>query len=316
MTRLLVVRMDAIGDTLLSLPALHALHQAMPEARLTVLASRSARGVLEGDPAIAQVIVPVQGFRPPAADVALAFTEKIQAYRWLAESGAKRRIGFWPGRAKPLKCLQLLPLLTDRVASLDDPRVNEGRHEVERYMDLVRTLGVAGPPGPIRVAVPPDAAEAALEWQSRQGLGEFVVVHLSEKWQRGGWPSGFVQQLVDAIPDAVLAWGPAEAAWADTLRARYRFYDPDLKRYAALLARARAVVTMDTSAAHLAAGVGTPLVDVFPSQHFAHNTTRWRPWQVPHVLLEKRDPQTLLEDILRGLDTLRQEPKVHGEVRR
>jgi ADP-heptose:LPS heptosyltransferase len=49
-----------------------------------------------------------------------------------------------------------------------------------------------------------------------------------------------------------------------------------------VLAGADAVVVGNTGPAHLAAAVGTPVVSLFAPVIPA---VRWRPWQVPHVLL-------------------------------
>ena len=48
------------------------------------------------------------------------------------------------------------------------------------------------------------------------------------------------------------------------------------------LDRADCVVVGNTGPAHLAAAVGTPVVSLFAPVVPAE---RWRPWQVPHVLL-------------------------------
>ena len=49
-----------------------------------------------------------------------------------------------------------------------------------------------------------------------------------------------------------------------------------------MLDRASCVVVGNTGPAHLAAAVGTPVVSLFSPVVPAE---RWRPWQVPHVLL-------------------------------
>jgi ADP-heptose:LPS heptosyltransferase len=56
----------------------------------------------------------------------------------------------------------------------------------------------------------------------------------------------------------------------------------DLAGLAAVLAGAGCVVVGNTGPAHLAAAVRTPVVSLFSPVVPAE---RWRPWQVPHVLL-------------------------------
>jgi ADP-heptose:LPS heptosyltransferase len=58
--------------------------------------------------------------------------------------------------------------------------------------------------------------------------------------------------------------------------------DTTFEEYAAVLAGAAAVVCGNTAAAHVAAAVGTPVVEAFAPVVPAH---RWRPWRTPHRLL-------------------------------
>jgi ADP-heptose:LPS heptosyltransferase len=307
--------MDAIGDTLLSLPALHILRRFRPDSRIVVAASVAGAAVLQDDPAGFEVAVveDPRKFVPPPADVALSFTEKPWGYRWMVQSGARIRIGFWPGRSQPFKSLQIAGAVTHRIAQQQDPTVDQGIHEVERYMRLIEPLGCSLDAPPMAMYVPAAAHAAVAAWLADGGIGDFVVLHLSQKWLAGGWRLEFLRKLAARIPHCLVAFGPAEQSWAAQVAAPRRWFDPDLKRYAALLSRARALVTMDTSAAHLAAAVGTPLVDVFPPRNFVHNTTRWRPWKVPHILLKKHEPCTgdvvsvedaLVDEILKALEQL------------
>jgi ADP-heptose:LPS heptosyltransferase len=54
------------------------------------------------------------------------------------------------------------------------------------------------------------------------------------------------------------------------------------EEYAAVISGAAAVVCGNTAAAHVAAAVGTPVIEAFAPVVPAH---RWRPWHVPHRLL-------------------------------
>lgn len=55
--KILVVRLDSIGDVLLSEPAIAALRRCFPEARLDVVVGAAGRAILEGHPAIDDLIL-------------------------------------------------------------------------------------------------------------------------------------------------------------------------------------------------------------------------------------------------------------------
>src|SRR5215469_602033 len=54
--RILVVRVDLLGDVVLSLPAVRALARAFPEAEIDLLVLKSTAGILEGQPGIHRVL--------------------------------------------------------------------------------------------------------------------------------------------------------------------------------------------------------------------------------------------------------------------
>jgi len=55
--RILVVRLDTIGDVLLTEPAIGALRERFPRARLDVVAGRGGQAVLAGHPAIDRFVL-------------------------------------------------------------------------------------------------------------------------------------------------------------------------------------------------------------------------------------------------------------------
>ena len=61
----------------------------------------------------------------------------------------------------------------------------------------------------------------------------------------------------------------------------------DLAELAAVLEGAAAVVVGNTGPAHLAAAVGTPVVSLYAPTVPAE---RWRPWRVPHAILNEPVP--------------------------
>ena len=121
------------------------------------------------------------------------------------------------------------------------------------------------------------------------GDDPYVVVHpgasVPARAPRPEWASALVRELVDAGVRVVVTGGPGETALTAAV-AEPGAVDlggrTDLPALAAVLARAEAVVVGNTGPAHLAAAVGTPVVSLFAPVVPAE---RWRPWQVPHVLL-------------------------------
>ena len=129
----------------------------------------------------------------------------------------------------------------------------------------------------------------------------FVQVHPGSRWLFKSWPSGRMASLVEklvrdglpvvvtgapdererAIVDVMLAALP-EQCKADVLDLTGKL---SLLELAALTARARMFVGVDSAPMHIAAAVGTPAVALFgPSDE-----AEWRPWGVAHRVVTSTD---------------------------
>lgn len=287
-TRFLVVRLDGLGDTVLTTPMLAALHAHHTDAHVTVVASPAGHACLVDHPGVNELIIFSPGqtslsdklalgrrLRASRVDVAISATEKAWGYLWLRMSGAHRRIGFWAGAEKPLKSFLFRPTLTHRVADCST------LPEPERHMKLLEPLGVRAPAGPIWLSGP-------------RGPGNGpVALHLSGKWFSDGWNTAWLHSLVERLADAgplLLTAGALEGEWARAFCAGLdrrdgritTLLDTSYGEWTQALSGCRHLVSMDTGAVHVAAGLSLPVVDVFPRAEAERCVPRWKPWMVPH----------------------------------
>ncbi len=281
-----MVRLDALGDSLLSTPALAAFQEAVPQAQMRIFASGVAAPIFE--PFGEVVVVDSQqssaqlgqAIRSGQPEAVVVLTEKRRAFTAAFLSRTPIRIGFDPGLTQPLKAAWLTVALTHRLTYPNDLAQDPGLHEVERYHRLMAQLKkTLPPPGPLLMPAqtqPPSHAYA---------------LQMTPKWSLDGWPDSLQLELLKALPEPRLAlYGPAEKEWAEALLTDFeveRGYYPHLLDYAGALAGCRYLVTIDTGAAHVAAAVKTPVVDVFRHQHHHHCVRRWRPWSIPHRVVLK-----------------------------
>jgi ADP-heptose:LPS heptosyltransferase len=162
-----------------------------------------------------------------------------------------------------------------------------GLHEAQRQLGLAEAAGFALPAGDdggglrVRDDLP---ATAALT-----GEQPYVVVHpgasVPARAPSPDWCTRLVVALLAARRRVVVTGGPRETSLTAAVSAPGAVDlggVTDLPELADVLRRADAVVVGNTGPAHLAAAVGTPVVSLFAPVVPAE---RWRPWQVPHVLL-------------------------------
>ncbi|HLZ23170.1 MAG TPA: lipopolysaccharide heptosyltransferase II [Ktedonobacterales bacterium] len=288
--RILVVRVDLLGDVVLSLPAVRALKRAYPEAQIDMLVLHSTAPILHAEPEVANVLTFDPGvWRRPGGllrrktwrDTLAMVREMREAHYDLAISisgdigsiltrlsGAHRRFGYANEAYRGF--------LTD---PLPGGRYAAHQHEVQYVLALARAAGglvVAGDEQ-LKLHVQPDATlvvgDRLRAWRAQTGLrGPLVAIHAGARnGQAKRWPPAHIATLADRLVtelDAVvvLTGAPSEAPLARTiLRRTWRPVlnmtgKTSIPELVALLAASDVVVTGDSGPMHIACAVGTPVV--------------------------------------------------------
>jgi heptosyltransferase I len=296
--RILIVRLSAVGDVIQTMPVACALRERFPEAFLAWAVQERAGSLLRGHKAIDELILLPRGWlksprgvwrlrrklRELKFDVAIDVQSltKSAVLAWL--SGAKRRIGFGnPGGRELSKWLN-----RERV----DPKAT---HVVDRYLELLRPLGIESPAVRFQVPEQEEDRRAAEETIGRMGLqGGFAIVNPGAGWPSKLWPAeryaAVARHLGDVwhLPTLVTWAGEAERILAEQVAEAAggagRVAPPTtLPQLAALARRARLFIGSDTGPLHLAAAVGTRCVGLYGPWPAA----RHGPYGPQHIALQK-----------------------------
>ena len=287
---LLCIRLDAIGDVLMTGPALRALRAGAPRRRITLLTSAAGAQAAALMPEVDDTIV----YSAPwmkvdrAADAALdtALAEILRERRF--EAAAIFTVYTQSPLPAALLChMAGIPLrlahcrenpyllLTDWIPETEP---EQGvRHEVRRQLDLVAGVGARATGEGLSVAVP-DAARARIREQlGKLGLAPgpgWVVLHPgataeSRRYPPEGW-SQVCRMLTHDHGLTVLLTGgsdeEADVASAVSTSAGAGIVIPDLPGLAdlaALLEAAPLLLAGNTGPVHMAAAVCIAVVDVY-----------------------------------------------------
>jgi lipopolysaccharide heptosyltransferase II len=187
-------------------------------------------------------------------------------------------------------------LLTDWVPDPEPAR--RVRHEVRRHLDLVGAIGCAAADERLRIRVTPAAAARAERLVAALGVtdGSWVIVHPgSTAPSRRYPPESFAcaaRSLAREDGLAVVFTGTAdEAALIDDIREAMGAPSASLagqlsvEDLAAVLSRAPLLISNNTGPVHVAAAVGTPVVDLYALTNPQHT-----PWGVPSRVLSHDVP--------------------------
>jgi ADP-heptose:LPS heptosyltransferase len=301
---ILVLRLRAFGDTLLTTPTLRGLKKAYPHAKLSI--------VLE--PAMAQIVADL-----PYVDEVIPFDRLGWKKRGkLAELG--ETLKFWRFLRSRHFDLVVDVLGSTRTAPMAffsgaPTRVGFGfrvrrwaynvvwepskerKYIADYTADALRALGHEPDSLALDFHVGEPAQASMGAWLKAQGLDQGLpplLVMAAGGWELKRYPA---ELLADAVRQAlgqsgrkaVLLWGPGEEGMAKDLQARIpdSLLAPptDFQAMGALLRRAGALLTNDNATKHLAVACGCPTVTIFgPTSDIA-----WHPPHDPKHLSVKLD---------------------------
>lgn len=304
---ILVVRLDSLGDVLMTTPALRALKYSLPGVRLTLLTSPAGAAAVPLIPEIDAALVyqapwmkaastrldsrldleQIERLRQGGYDAAVIFTvfsqNSLPAALLLYLAGIPLRLAYC--RENPYQ------LLTDWAEETDTPAAM--RHEVRRQLDLVGRIGAAAPDERLSLQPPADAAGRVAEILAQAGLEcsrPWLVIHPgASAASRRYSPEGYAEVAAGLVRQGfqVVFTGQAgEQALIQSIQAQSGVQSLSLTgrlslgELAALIQMAPLLICNNTGPAHMAAALGTPVVDLYALTNPQHT-----PWQVPQRVL-------------------------------
>jgi ADP-heptose:LPS heptosyltransferase len=308
---ILAIRLDNIGDIIMLGPALRAVKETSPHARLTLLASPAGAGAASLLPWIDDIITwrslwqDVGGRMPfnPARereliallagrnfDAALMFTSFSQTPHI---PGYVCYLAGIPLRAGESKEFGGSTLTTELGGAPDD------LHQVERNLRLVERLGFQVRDRKLAIALSDEARQAVPSLLAAAGLDEkepFLLIHPGASAGARRYPAqrfGAVARMLSRRGWHILATGVEREAELlnELMRQAPHLHclagGTTLPVYAALVERARLVICNDSLPMHLADAVDTPEVVLFSGTDYEE---QWRPRVTQHLLLRRATP--------------------------
>lgn len=290
--RILVIRLDLIGDLVLSMVVVRVLKRTYPEAEIDLISVPASAKVIEGDPDVTQLL----GYDPniwrrPKALLQKKNWRELQALlktlhsrdydlaisvfgKWAcvlaALSGAQRRLGFgregFPG------------LMTDSVAG-KHWMPGEKKHEVDYCLELAQAAGATIEPEDRypRLSVPERATreiEQLLATAGTQPGRPLIACHVSaNNGQSKRWPVPYWATLLDRLireenAHVVLTGASNDLPLIEKITRRMHEQPlnlagkTSLTQLAALLKRADLLISGDSGPMHMAGAVETPLIAI------------------------------------------------------
>ncbi len=290
---ILVIKMSAPGDVILSVPSLRAIRARYPRANIKVLVGIRSREALDGCPYINdRIVCDLEGkdrgilglwrlgkkLRKFCFDIVIDLQNNKKSHLLAALSLAPTRYGY---DNKKLSFL-LNKRLRDDAPHLDP---------IEHQFRVLRMAGIK-PQDKCLELWPTDADEKVVEklladsWMKPTVGLVGINVRASFRWATKNWPVSHIAELCDRLAKelnvrTVLTGAENDIDFANQI-ARLTRSKPlvlagktSLMELAGLIKRLKAYVTPDSAPMHIAVSVGTPCIALFgptnPERHAVPN---------------------------------------------
>jgi predicted lipopolysaccharide heptosyltransferase III len=294
---ILLIQLKRIGDLILTTPAIAALREKFPEAKITLVISNQCKALA---PAIADVnkllVMPrsFAGFGTIAAitggkfDYCVDFTRNDRSALLVLVSRARKRIVSFR--------IKVRSKFRTRFYNEFVPHRMRDMHTIDYHLALLAPFSITSASPALRLELPTSARERANELLNAHNIRRrFIIFHPGsarpEKfWNAQRWAEVINHAGEKHDVDLVLTGGTSSLEQTHIAgivsKVRYRIADlsgkTDLLTLAALIARTRLLTTVDSAPMHLASATRTPQVILFGPTNPFH----WRPRESPALILQ------------------------------
>jgi ADP-heptose:LPS heptosyltransferase len=281
---ILVVRNDRFGEFLLNIPAIRALKEKYPQAKLTLAVDSAVNDLAKAVECVDQVVVWDQirkELRKHSFDICVVLNPTQEAHQSSFLAGIPVRVGYnrkWGF------------LLTHK---LKDTKHLGNRHEVDCNLELVGLLGAETPDKSLTIKVRDDSYRYFFNQK-------IVIVHPFTSDPVKQWPLERFRELAQRIRSEldlkVIMAGLSPEVFEVSENIINMVNQTSLPQLATLLKRGSLVISGDSGPMHLAAAIGIPVIALFRNDLPGKTAKRWGPWGKNHVVIEKSNLNDITVD--------------------
>ncbi|MHC9544299.1 MAG: glycosyltransferase family 9 protein [Vulcanimicrobiota bacterium] len=306
--RILVVRLDHIGDVLMTTPFFEALNVIFPQAEVTALIGSWSRPILEGNPFVDTIITYNAPWFSRSSAGKAGFGDTCALISRMRRE--KYDIVFFP-RSDDLPSITLAWLfaIPSRVGfgyggggfflSKEIEYPSDRLQQVEASLSPLRKIyGEVNHSGP-KIYLSSEDEEKAMKLIEGEKLSvdRLIAIHPGVSVPARQWYSDRFADVAAGLQhegyDLLFLGSEGDSAFIEKIRQAMRKPAPslagkmDIKVLAAAIRQCRMIICLESLAGHLSASVGTPSVVIYGG---TTPYTRFRPWGDNHALVQAPAP--------------------------
>lgn len=284
--KIIVVRIDRIGDLALTTPVFKNIKKSIPDCRLSVLANKTGCALLHNNPDVDDIIIydPKQSLGRKIWEIL-----KLRFYHFdlaidpyadyemktaliAALIGAKKRIGYSSyGR-------QLF-------FNLPAPKVRDDRHFIELSLDLLKSFGIrVNEKDPEIFLTKSEKQWAKRLLETKMNCEKFIIaIHPGAYYPSQRWLPEYYAEVINQLRhfdqiDFILLGGPGDLNELDAVQSWVNgsictHIASDIRQFIAIISLCQVMVCNNSGPLHIAGAVKTPTISFIGPT----NKNRWLP---------------------------------------
>ena len=287
--KVLIIRLDRIGDLVLSTPAIRAVRTGFPQAEIHLLVSEYTKDLVDNSPNINKLLIDGRDGLGGDYDLAFALHPGFKQNYLTFKSGAKMRAGY-SGRGGSF-------FLTHKI---EDDRATRIRHEVESALEIVGLLGCGTENRDLEITITEGGERLADEFLKKNGLSDkdlIIGIHPGSRQHYIRWKkerfAGVADKLTGTYNAKILLFGGgSEDSLVKSVVQLMKkkpvvAFDLPLLQLVSLIKRCRLFISNSTGPMHIAAALKVPVTAIFGNMHPLDSYQEWGPWGEGHMIVSK-----------------------------
>ena len=302
--RILIVRLDRIGDVLLSTPAIKAVRDAYPDSHIAFMVQPYAKDIVEGNPYLNEVICYdkkgkekgpfgnlrfIMKLRRKKFELAIILHPTVRTHIVTLLAGIGVRTGFDK---------KMGFLLTNRI-----PHSKElgDRHEIDYTLDILKNIGITPKDRSLYMPLKSESEKKVKNIFNRYNIRDtdmVISVNPGASCASKRWSAERFARVSDSIIErygarVIILAGMADKFFGDRTASLIRkgcinlSGNTSVADLASVLKRSRLFISNDSGPVHIACAIGTPVVAIFGRADRGLSPKRWGPSGKYDIVLHK-----------------------------
>jgi ADP-heptose:LPS heptosyltransferase len=287
--KILIIRLDRIGDLVLSTPAIKAVRSTFKDAEIHLMVPKYTKDLVCNNPNISKLLIYKEDKLCSNYDLAIALHPGFKQNYLTYKSGAKIRVGY-SGQGGSF-------FLTFKQK---DDRAVRIRHEVESVLEVAGLIGCKTDNKELEVSITDEGERFADEFINKNCLSDNDLIigiqagsrqsHI--RWKKEGFAEVANRLMETYNAKVILFGGSSEKTLIDSISSLMGkqpvvALNLSLTQLVSTIKRCNLFISNSTGPMHIAAALKVPVIAIFGNIHPLDSYQEWGPWGKGHVVVSK-----------------------------